>query len=380
VTTSSVDRKLAPETDEMHNPRKVGLWIGGAFIAYLAWLLILPFVPALAFAFALAMLGHPLSRWIETKLRRRNAAALVTVIVICLSLVLPITFLAQVLIQEASQGLGAMSSDVGRLRDSLERSEYFGALLRWLDSRIDLPQEASQVARSLTQWLSTGTSSAIRSSAWAITQIATTVVVLFYFLRDQDSLLTNLRSVIPMEDDETDRLFARITETIRISLYGKLVVAAIQGGLGGLIFWWLDIPGPAFWGFVMALFSVLPVLGAFVIWVPAALALAMQGYWGRALFLTGWGILIVHPVDNLLGPVLVGTKLRVHTLLTFFSVIGGLAAFGAAGIVLGPVIVAIGISLFETQQRHRLLIATTVRRTEQGRSDDQVGARIYKEE
>jgi predicted PurR-regulated permease PerM len=179
------------------------------------------------------------------------------------------------------------------------------------------------------------------------------IVVLFYFLRDQESILANLRSLVPLSEDETDRLFSRITETIRISLYGKVVVAAIQGGLGGLIFWWLGLPAPAFWGFVMALLSVLPVLGAFVIWVPAAAALALGGDWVRALVLTCWGILIVHPVDNFLGPVLVGTRLRLHTLLIFFSLIGGLAAFGASGIVLGPVTTAIAVSLFEMRQRRQ---------------------------
>jgi predicted PurR-regulated permease PerM len=179
------------------------------------------------------------------------------------------------------------------------------------------------------------------------------IVVLFYFLRDQESILANLRSLVPLSQDETDRLFSRITETIRISLYGKVVVAAIQGCLGGLIFWWLGLPAPAFWGFIMALLSVLPVLGAFVIWVPAAAALALEGDWVRALVLIGWGILIVHPVDNFLGPVLVGTRLRLHTLLIFFSVIGGLAAFGASGIVLGPVTIAIAVSLFDMRQRRQ---------------------------
>lgn len=130
-------------------------------------------------------------------------------------------------------------------------------------------------------------------------------------------------------------------------------MALIQGGLGGLIFWWLDLPAPVLWGFVMALLSVLPVLGAFVIWLPAAVVLALDGYWGRALLLTGWGILVVHPVDNFLGPVLVGTKLRLHTLLIFFSVIGGLAAFGGSGIVLGPVTIAIAVSLFDIRQHRR---------------------------
>jgi predicted PurR-regulated permease PerM len=328
-------------------------WTAVAIVGYLCWLLAAPFLPSLAFGFALAMLGEPLFRWLMKKLRRRNTAAFISVFLICLTIVVPVIFLVQVLIHEAIQGVSAISGQqgMGNLRNALEHSALFGSLLRWLDSRLDLPDEAVQLARGAMQWLSALTSSIVSGSAWAITQIATMTVVLFYFLRDQESILASLRSLVPLSEEETDRLFARITETIRISFYGKVVVACIQGGLGGLIFWWLDLPAPAFWGFVMALLSVLPVLGAFVIWVPAALVLALQGNWGRALLLTGWGFLIVHPVDNFLGPVLVGTKLRLHTLLIFFSVIGGLAAFGASGIVLGPVIIAIAISLFDIRRR-----------------------------
>ncbi|MDQ2945988.1 MAG: AI-2E family transporter [Acidobacteriota bacterium] len=331
------------------------LWIAVALVGYLCWLLVAPFLPALAFGFALAMVGKPLFHWLMAKLKRRNTAALISVILICLTLVVPVIFLIQVLVHEAIQGIGTISDpkDLGNLRNTLEHNPLFGSLLRSLDSRLDLPKEAAQVARGMMQWLLALTSSIVSGSAWAITQIATMITVLFYFLRDQESILLNLRSLVPLSEEETDRLFAKVAETIRISLYGKVVVAGIQGGLGGLIFWLLDLPAPAFWGSVMALLSVLPVLGAFVIWVPAAVALALQGFWGRALLLTGWGILIVHPVDNFLGPVLVGTKLRLHTLLMFFSVIGGLAAFGASGIVLGPVTVAIAISLFDIRQRRR---------------------------
>ena len=98
----------------------------------------------------------------------------------------------------------------------------------------------------------------------------------------------------------------------------------------------------------MAVLSIFPVIGAFVVWVPAALIFVLQGDWLHALLLAGWGMLIIHPVDNLLGPVLVGTTLRVHTLLMFLSILGGIAAFGASGVVLGPVTVAIAIAVFES--------------------------------
>lgn len=344
-----------PRSGWPNSRSRVVQWAAIVLVAYLCWLLVAPFLPALAFGFALAMLGEPLFRWLSKTLGGRNRAACIAVLLICLTLVVPVIFLVQVLAHEAIQGITTISDpkNLDQVRSSLERSALLGSLLRWLDSQLDLPAEAAQAARGMMQWLSTLTSSIVSRSAWAVTQLVTMIVVLFYFLRDQEAILANLRSLVPLSEDETDRLFSRITETIRISLYGKVVVAAIQGGLGGLIFWWLGLPAPAFWGFVMALLSVLPVLGAFVIWVPAAAALALGGDWVRALVLTGWGILIVHPVDNFLGPVLVGTRLRLHTLLIFFSVIGGLAAFGASGIVLGPVTIAIAVSLFDMRQRRQ---------------------------
>jgi predicted PurR-regulated permease PerM len=186
---------------------------------------------------------------------------------------------------------------------------------------------------------------------WLLTQVAVTLFVLFYFVRDGSMILTRMRDFIPLESATVDAVFARIAQTIRVSLGGKLVVASIQGILGGLMFFWLDLPASVFWGAVMAFFSIFPVLGAFVVWLPAALIFAFQNDWRHALLLTGWGLLIIHPVDNLLGPVLVGTTLRLHTLLMFFSIVGGLAAFGAAGIVVGPLTVAITVALFELKDR-----------------------------
>ena len=335
------------------HPARPILWAGAACIAYLCWLLIAPFLPALAFGFALAMLGEPVYRWHLKRVKGANAAALITVVVICLTIVVPVAFMLQVLVQEIIQGVGVIQDqqhDLDAWRGIIERNALLGQVLRWLDSQVDVPKEAMALARGLTQWLSSLTASFVSGSAWAITQLVTMTVLLFYFLRDQQTILATLRSLVPLTEPETTRLFTRVTETIRISLYGKVIVSIIQGGLGGLIFWWLGIPAPAFWALVMALLSVLPVLGAFVIWVPVAVVLALQGEWGKALILTAWGFLIVHPVDNFLGPVLVGTKLHLHTLFIFFSVIGGLAAFGASGVVLGPVIMAVAISVYDIWQ------------------------------
>ena len=114
------------------------------------------------------------------------------------------------------------------------------------------------------------------------------------------------------------------------------------------MFWWLGLPAPLLWGVVMALLAVLPVLGAFIVWIPAALILALEGSGGKALILTVWGLLVVGTIDNLLRPILVGNRLKLHTILAFISVVGGLILFGPSGLILGPVALTITTVLLET--------------------------------
>ena len=178
------------------------LWAFAAFVTYLCWLLVASFVPALAFGFALAMLGQPIYAWLLRRLKSANVAALVAVVLICLTIVVPITLVVRVLVQEAFEGIGAIGDqqDIDNLRGALERSTLFGPAIRWVDSKVDLPNEALQAARGLGQWLSRLTASFVSGSARAITQMVTMVVVLFYFLRDQDSILTTVRSFIPLSE------------------------------------------------------------------------------------------------------------------------------------------------------------------------------------
>jgi predicted PurR-regulated permease PerM len=151
----------------------------------------------------------------------------------------------------------------------------------------------------------------------------------------------------PLSQAQMEGLLERIGDTIHATVYGTFAVASVQGLLGGLMFWWLGLPAPLLWGLVMGMLAVIPMLGAFVIWAPAALFLLLEGAWHDALTLSLWGMLVVGTVDNLLRPVLVGDRLRLHTVLTFLSVVGGLMVFGAAGLILGPVILVITMAMLE---------------------------------
>ena len=329
--------------------------VGVLLLLYLSWRIVIPFLPALCWAFALALIGDPVYEWLIRRRLQRNLAALSIIILTAVVVIGPALALAGALAKEASEIVNRLANEAGakNLREAVEGNSLLGPIFQWLDSRYDLLAETMQLARSAAGWASSTVSSVLTGSIWFLSQVATTMFVLFYFLRDGETILKTLRSIVPLSTRETDVLFARIAQMIRVSLGGKLVVSAIQGTLGGLMFAWLGLPAPIFWGCVMAVLSVFPVVGAFVVWVPAAIIFTLQGDWRHAAILTGWGVLIIHPVDNLLGPVLVGSTLRMHTLLTFFSVIGGLAAFGVSGVVLGPVTVAVVAGLVELFERSR---------------------------
>ena len=144
-----------------------------------------------------------------------------------------------------------------------------------------------------------------------------------------------------------DRVFSRVGNTVHATIYGTLVVAAIQGTLGGLMFWWLGLPAPVLWGLVMGMLAVVPVLGAFIVWIPAALLLALEGSLGKALILALWGGVVVGGIDNLIYPILVGNRLKLHTIPAFMAIVGGLIVFGASGLILGPVTLTVTVVLLE---------------------------------
>jgi predicted PurR-regulated permease PerM len=312
---------------------------------YLCSLLAGPFVPALAWALALAVLFAPGQRWLESKLRWPSLAATVAVVVIGLSVLVPATFVVQKLIPQAAKGAELLEAKItsGEWRRALEARPRLALLADRIEQRIDLPG----TAKALATWLSTTAGAIVKGSALQVIGFCLTFYLLFFFLRDRAVALQALRSLSPLSEAAMDQLFVRVGDTIYATVYGTLLVSAVQGMLGGLMFWWLGLPAPFLWGIVMALLAVVPMVGAFVVWIPAALFLASEGSWAKALILTLWGMLVVGTIDNLLRPILVGNRLKLHTVLAFMSVVGGMLLFGPAGLILGPVALTITIELLE---------------------------------
>ncbi len=321
-----------------------------AIVFYLCYRLTAPFIPALTWALALAVIGHPLHGWLCRHFHQESVVAVVAVLVVTAALVIPVTFVVQQISQEAMSGMKSIAGSFAdeSWRASLGRYPRLAAVVDWLQREFDVQ---GQIKRMVEQEAGSAVEGIWKKTVFAVFSWFVTLLLLFYFFRDKQKLLKGLRSLVPLSSEETDKVFRRVRDSVEATVFGSLVVALVQGTLGGLMFWWLDLPAPLLWGTVMALLAIVPIFGAFIVWVPAAIFLALDGSWDKALILTAWGAIVIGLADNLLYPILVKDRLRLHTVPVLIAVLGGFAVFGTAGVVLGPVILAVAVALVEIWRR-----------------------------
>lgn len=312
---------------------------------YLCYRMALPFLPALAWALALAILVAPVQRRLEAKLQSPGLAAGILVLLVGVGVVFPAVLVGDRLINEAAGGANAIAAmvDSGQWHRNLVAYPMLTPAVDWVERQFDLPDTVN----AMTSWLTGTVASLARESIVQAIGMVLTLYLLFYFLRDRRVILAAIESLSPLTKADTARMFGDVDDTVHAAVYGTLIVAMVQGTLGGLMFWWLGLPAALLWGVVMGLLAVVPVLGAFIVWIPAAIFLLLDGSGGKALVLTLWGAIVVGGIDNVLYPMLVGRRLKLHTLLAFVSIVGGLAVFGSSGLILGPVTLAITRLLLE---------------------------------
>ncbi|HEY9058581.1 MAG TPA: AI-2E family transporter, partial [Aurantimonas sp.] len=265
--------------------------------------------------------------------------------IVALLVAAPAIFVVERLVEQAAASASLVQAKLrsGAIQQLLDDQPNIAPIGRWIEQQIDLPA----MMANLASWLSNAGAAFARNSAAQVIELVLTFYLLFYFLRDQATARRFLTERLPLTNADTGRLFKRVVDTIHATVYGTIAVAAIQGILGGLIFSFLGLPTPLLWGLVMGLLSIVPVLGAFIVWIPAAIFLAINGDLGKAAILAVWGAAVVGSIDNILRPIFVGDRLRLHTVPAFISMIGGLVLFGMAGLILGPLAVTITILLIE---------------------------------
>jgi predicted PurR-regulated permease PerM len=312
---------------------------------YVCYKIAEPFVPAIAFALALAVATQRPFAWLKRRVGRETLAAGLAVLLVALLIIGPAAFLTVYIVQVALDNVDTLkqSGGIAHVRSTLEQQPLIGPLFRELSSRFRIEEHLGNIG-SIIASRATGF---LSGSVGVITQLAITLFVLFFLYRDAGSAVEALRKLLPLSDDETERVFDRIESTISATVNGSLTVALVQAILATTVYMILNVPGAVLWGAVTFLTALIPVAGTFLVWAPIATFLALSGHPTKAIFLAAWGGLVVASVDNLLYPYLVGDKLRMHTVPTFFAILGGISLFGPAGLIMGPLALAITIALVD---------------------------------
>jgi predicted PurR-regulated permease PerM len=222
-------------------------------VFYLCYRMAVPFLSPLTWALSLAVIAHPLHAWIRERLRRESLAAGLAVLVVTAVLIAPALFVGQQIASEATTAVEQVQKGVtqGRWKEAIEKNPRLASALEWMAREVNLEKEVKQASESISDKVGGFVSGTIAVASG----ILVTLFLLFYFFRDGQKLIASVRDLIPLSDREAHEVFHSVRDTIGGIVYGTLVVAAIQGALGGLMFWWLGLPGPILWGAVMAILA-----------------------------------------------------------------------------------------------------------------------------
>ncbi|HXG93098.1 MAG TPA: AI-2E family transporter [Blastocatellia bacterium] len=318
---------------------------------YFCFIIFRPFISPIVTAVVTAIVFFPIHNQIRRVVKGPNTAALLSTVLVMLVIIIPMMLIAAAIIGEVKDLVALLQEESTQ---SGGWAAYFDQLLdkatQWIRGQINMPQlNLRELIRSrlgeLAAFLTQEVGLVLGGIFSYAMNTAITLFTLFFLFREGKSMRRRLAALMPLTNEQVDKLFTGIENTIIGTVYGGLVVAAVQGTLVGLALWFFGIPSPVLWGVVAAFFALIPLVGTAAVWVPASLYLIASGHWAQGLVLIGWGAGVVGTIDNILRPYLMSGRVEMHTLLIFFAVFGGVSAFGFLGLFVGPVILAITATL-----------------------------------
>lgn len=328
-----------------------------------AWIL-WPFYGAVFWGVILAIMFGPFYRRLLRSMgQRRTSAALATVMLVVLMVILPLTLIGALLLQEGLSVYERFQS--GELSLARYFEQVFSALPAWLTGLLDrfgltnlgsIQQRLSAGFMEGSQFVAAKALNIGQNTFDFIVNLLIVLYLLFFLLRDGDELVRRVRNAIPLRADQQRALFNRFTTVIRATVKGNVVVAIVQGALGGLIFWFLGVHAPVLWGVLMAFLSLLPAVGSAMIWLPVAIYFLVTGAMWKGIVLIAFGVLVIGLVDNILRPILVGKDTKMPDYVVLISTLGGMAIFGLNGFVIGPVIAAMFMAVWDIVASSRATI------------------------
>jgi predicted PurR-regulated permease PerM len=314
----------------------------------LAWIL-LPFFGAVFWGTILAILFQPMQRYLAAKFgKRRNLAAFTTLLVTILIVILPLSFVAATMVQEIGLAYTQLKSGQPNFTTYFQQAIHFlPASVQSILDRFGLTDIAgiqkklTDGAAAISQFVATQAFSIGQNTFQFVISFGVMLYLVFFLLRDGGEIGRRIRRALPLDAPHKEQLVAKFTTVVRATVKGNIAVAAVQGFLGGMIFLFLGIQGSLLWGVLMAFLSLLPAIGAALVWAPAAAYFLLTGDIWRGVILIVFCVVVIGMVDNVLRPILVGKDTKMPDWCVLISTLGGMALFGINGFVIGPLIAAL---------------------------------------
>jgi predicted PurR-regulated permease PerM len=322
----------------------------------IAYIIYRPFLTSLFLAVVLSVAFLPVHEWISRRVRGNTWAALTTTLAVVLLIMLPLTYVSIKLVSEAASLYNYISQHGNAIWNS--RSA-------WLNEAIQRASEQTgmapaQIKSSITARLQEVGAWLVSMLGWAarglLQQVATAILallILFFFLRDRAHYSQSIENLLPLPPGRIKELVAAMHETVISNLYGMVAVGVIQGSLIALGWWMVGLRAPLLWGAIATICSFVPLIGPSLVWWPGVLVLAWQGHWPQAVGLFAWGAIVVSSVDYIVRPRFASGRADANTLLVLLSLLGGLKAFGAVGIIAGPVVLSAVTALLRIAREER---------------------------
>ena len=327
-----------------------------ALTVYLFYRMLLPFLIPICWAAVFVIVFYPLYIKIERWIKSPGLRALIVTALIVILIISPAVYMGIALVQEAIGMFESFTAwvDAGKLDQifNFKDSPIYAVIQEKLSNYIDLSQFDPKVIianglKSISGIALSQATAVLTNAGKFLFQFWLMIFLMFFLFRDGHALFEQIKAVIPMSPDKTDYTVTHLRHIIESTMYGGVVVSLLQGFLGGMMFWILGLPSPIFWGAVMAFLAFLPIIGPFIIYIPAGLILIFTGAPVKGIILIVVGAVVVSQIDNFLRPLWVSGKTGMHTMVLFVSIMGGVSMFGLLGVVLGPFVAAVFISLYE---------------------------------
>ncbi len=331
--------------------------LGGliALLIAIIWI-ISPFLPSIVIGAVIATGFYPIHRRILKVLNnKRTAASIISFMLILGILLAPVTWFVSYITDQAIDiysyveiHVGDVFDDVQLIPEKIENS-FVGKYIEQASDFAPIKMEdvvgfATSAVQNVSQFLVAQTTSFAKSLSVLAFHLFVLLLSTFFFLRDGDKVIHEFKELIPVARKYRKILFDKLQAMSRGILYGIFGAAMAQGFLGGIGFALAGIENAAFWGTIMAFFSIVPYVGATLIWIPAALILFITGHWVAGLFLVLWGMFVVGTVDNFIKPIVIGESARIHPLLSFLTILGGIFTMGLPGLIIAPYLLSLALT------------------------------------